>query len=107
MFLGGKPVEVLGKMYYRTAGGDLVDLPSDMTAAQVIQLEAFDRTPTPAPSFMSHAHPPMQAQQQESERRFAPSVYGSMMTAGGLLSSRLPVVVRARARTPRPAGHSR
>ena len=43
MFLGGKPVEVLGKMYYRTASGDLVDLPSDMTAAQVIQLEAEAR----------------------------------------------------------------
>ena len=43
MFLGGKPIEVLGKMYYRTAGGDLIDLPSDMTAAQVIQLEADAR----------------------------------------------------------------
>ena len=43
MFLGGKPIEVLGKLYYRTAGGDLIDLPSDMTAAQVIQLEADAR----------------------------------------------------------------
>jgi len=43
MFLGGKPIEVLGKMYYRTADGTLVDLPSDMTASQVIQLEADAR----------------------------------------------------------------
>src|ERR1051325_2658281 len=43
MFLGGKPVEILGKMYYRTASGDVVELPSDMTASQVIQLEAEAR----------------------------------------------------------------
>ena len=38
MFLGGKPIEVLGKMYYRTADGQLIDLPADITAAQVVQL---------------------------------------------------------------------
>jgi len=43
MFLGGKPVEILGKMYYRTANGEVVELPSDMTASQVIQLEAEAR----------------------------------------------------------------
>ena len=39
MFLGGKPVKILGKMYYRTADGQVVELPSDMTVDQVVQLE--------------------------------------------------------------------
>jgi hypothetical protein len=43
MFLGGKPVEILGKKYYRTADGKLIDLPADMTFQQVIQLEADAR----------------------------------------------------------------
>ena len=43
MFLGGKPVEVLGKQYYRTADGQLIEMPSDMTSEQVIKLEADAR----------------------------------------------------------------
>jgi hypothetical protein len=43
MFLGGKPVEMLGKLYYRTADGKIIDLPSDMTKEQVIKLEADAR----------------------------------------------------------------
>lgn len=43
MFLGGKPIEILGRIYYRTADGKTIELPSDMTKEQVIQLEADAR----------------------------------------------------------------
>jgi len=43
MFLGGKPVEMLGKLYYRTADGKIIEMPSDMTKEQVIKLEADAR----------------------------------------------------------------
>jgi len=43
MFLGGKPVEMLGRLYYRTADGKIIEMPSDMTKEQVIKLEADAR----------------------------------------------------------------
>jgi hypothetical protein len=43
MFLGGKPVEFMGRLLYRTADGKLIELPEDMTKEQVIQLEADAR----------------------------------------------------------------
>src|SRR5574341_483698 len=43
MFLGGKPIELMGKLYYRMANGNLIELPEDMTKEQVIQLEADAR----------------------------------------------------------------
>ena len=41
--LSGKPIEVLGKKYYKTAEGNLIELPRDMTFEQVAKLEADAR----------------------------------------------------------------